>query len=141
MLKISIYLNFKGTTHEAFKFYQSVFGGEFQMFQRMKDIPGMEKLSAADQEMVMHIALPVGSAMVLHGTDAIESMGHHLTVGNNVHLMLEPDTREEADRYYKALSEGGTDLQPMREEFWGAYYGAFTDKFGIRWMMNCDLKK
>jgi PhnB protein len=71
------------------------------------------------------------------GTDCSESMGFTLVQGNNVHLNLEPDTREEADRLFAALSYGGTVETPMMEMFWGAYFGSFTDRFGIHWMINC----
>ena len=88
MFQMNVYLNFHGNTMQAFKFYQSVFGGEFQLLQLMNGVPGTEKLSAEDQEKVMHISLPVGTNMMLHGTDTLESMGHTLNVGDNVHLMV-----------------------------------------------------
>lgn len=141
MYKINIYLNFDGNTLEAFKFYQSIFGGEFEMLQLMKDSPVDPNLPAEDSDKVMHIALTLGKSVTIHGTDTIASMGHQLVKGNNFHLMLEPDTREETDRYFKALAAGGSSIQAMREEFWGAYYGSLTDKFGIHWMLNCDEKK
>jgi PhnB protein len=71
------------------------------------------------------------------GTDALESMGHSLSQGNNVHINLEPDTREEAERLFGALSEGGKVSMPLQDMFWGAYFGSLTDKFGVHWMVNC----
>ncbi|MFX8871950.1 VOC family protein, partial [Acinetobacter baumannii] len=81
-------------------------------------------------ELVMHIELPILAGHVLMGTDAPESMGFALTMGNNIHLNLEPDTRAEALRLFQALSEGGRILMPLQDMFWGAYFGNVVDRFG-----------
>jgi PhnB protein len=139
MAKVSIYLNFQGNTEEAFNFYKSVFKTEFvSPLMYLKDAPpqpGMPALSEKDLNSVMHVALPILGGTVIMGTDMLESMGHKLKVGNNLTINLEPDTKEETDRLFKALSEGGSEAAPMREEFWG-YWGCCLDKFGIRWMFN-----
>lgn len=139
MAKVSIYLNFMGNTEEAFNFYKSVFNTEFATpVMYMKDMPaqpGMPSLSEKDANSVMHVSLPILAGTLLMGTDALESMGHKLVVGNNVTISLEPDSKEETDRLFKALSEGGRDIAPMRDEFWG-YWGSCLDKFGTRWMFN-----
>lgn len=141
-MKLNSYLNFPGTTEAAFTFYKSVFGGEFLALQRFKDapdFPGKEKMNEEDLNKVMHVALNIG-ANTLMGTDALESMGHPLTMGNNLYLSLHPETREEADRLFSALSEGGVVEMPMMEMFWGAYYGSFKDRFGVQWMINCETR-
>ena len=139
MAKVSIYLNFMGNTEEAFNFYKSVFNTEFVTpVMYMKDMPaqpGMPAMSEKDANSVMHVSLPILAGTLLMGTDMLESMGHKLVVGNNVTISLEPDSKEETDRLFKALSEGGSDIAPMRDEFWG-YWGCCLDKFGTRWMFN-----
>lgn len=141
MLKVHIYLNFDGNTLEAFEFYKSIFGGDFVLFQQVKGTPGIPDLSPEDLEKVMHIALPVGDNMMLHASDAMPSMGQKLEEGNNFHIMLESDSKEEADRYFKALSVHGQIGMPMQDTFWGAYYGMLTDKFGVQWMIDYEYKK
>ncbi|MCW3116732.1 MAG: hypothetical protein JWM28_814 [Chitinophagaceae bacterium] len=139
MAKVSIYLNFQGNTAEAFHFYKSVFKTEFatpMMF--MKDVPpqpGAPSLSEKDANSVMHVSLPILGGTVIMGTDMLESMGHKLVIGNNTTINLEPDTREETDRLFNALSAGGSNIAAMRDEFWG-YWGCCLDRFGIRWMFN-----
>jgi PhnB protein len=139
MAKVSIYLNFMGNTEEAFNFYKSVFNTEFVTpFMYMKDVPaqpGMPPLSEKDANSVMHVSLPILGGTVIMGTDMLESMGHKLTVGNNMTISLEPDTKEDTDMLFKALSADGSEIAPMRDEFWG-YWGCCLDKFGIRWMFN-----
>ena len=139
MAKLNPYLNFNGKTEEAFNFYKSVLGGEFLMLQRFRDTPFGDKMPEDDKDKVMHVALPIGEN-ILMGTDTIESIGQQLTSGNNFSLSLETESMEEADRLFNALSQGGRVEMPLQKTFWDAYYGMFTDKFGIQWMINHDLK-
>lgn len=144
MARVSTYLNFNGKTEEAFKFYKSVFGGDFiGGIHRFADIPpsdGMPSFSEHDKKLVMHIELKILAGHILMGTDAVESMGFKTVMGNSVHINLEPDSREEADRLFSLLSAGGKVEMPMQDTFWGAYYGSFRDKFDIQWMINCTAK-
>lgn len=139
MARVSTYLNFMGSTEEAFEFYRRAFGGEFTSFQRMADVPTMEgqpPLPEHERDLIMHVELPTLGDHVLMGTDALESMGHSLSFGNNVSINLEPDTREETDRLFAALSEGGELTMPMTDMFWGGYFGTLTDRYGVQWMFN-----
>jgi PhnB protein len=136
MAAINPYLNFNGNTEEAFNFYKSVFGGEFLALMRFKDNPECEQMSEIDKERIMHIALPTGNGSALMATDALESMGQKLTVGNNFYIALSPESKEEAEKLFNGLSAGGKIELPLQDMFWGAYDGAFTDKFGVQWMVN-----
>lgn len=111
MASVSTYLNFTNQTEEAFNFYKSVFGTEFiGNIARFGDIPpsdDMPPIPEADQNLVMNVALPILGGHVLMGTDAPESMGFQVTKGNNVYITLHPDTRQETERLFKVLSEGG----------------------------------
>ena len=144
MARVSTYLNFARNTEEAFNFYRSVFGTEFSsQIARFKDIPtqeGMPLLADADKDLVMHIELPILGGHLLMGTDAPESFGFTVNYGNNVHLSLEPDTREETKKLFDKLSEGGKITMDLQDMFWGAYYGSCTDKYGVQWMVNCNAK-
>ena len=137
MATINPYLNFPGNTEEAFNFYKSVFGGDFMGgINRFKDTPETSNVPENEKDKVMHIALPVGKGNMLMATDAIESMGHKVTPGNNFHLSLEAESKEEAEKLFNALSDGGKVTMPLADAFWGAYFGMLTDKFGIQWMVN-----
>jgi PhnB protein len=144
MPKVSTYLNFPRNTEEAFNFYKSVFGGEFiGGIARFSDIPPadeMPPLPEADRNLVMHVVLPIFGGHSLMGTDAPESMGFKVNFGNNVYINLEPDTRAETQRLFKALSAGGNVEQELQDMFWGDYYGSCKDKYGVQWMFNCAEK-
>ena len=136
MASINPYLNFNGNTEEAFNFYKSVFGGEFLSLMRFKDNPDCGQMSESDKERIMHIALPIGKSDAIMATDSLESMGQKLTIGNNFYIALAPDSKEEAERLFNGLSAGGKIEVPLQDMFWGAYFGAFADKFGVQWMVN-----
>ena len=150
MAIINPYLNFAGNTEEAFNFYKSVFGGEFIVFQRYKDMPKdanqeaqegasqSQQITAKDAEKVLHVALPVGKSNILMGSDCPESMAKSIIMGTNVSLSLNTDSEEETERLFKALSEDGVVKMPLAKTFWNAYFGMCTDKFGINWMVNFD---
>jgi PhnB protein len=145
MARVSTYLNFPRNTEEVFRYYQSIFGGEFSGggIARLGDIPESEggpKIAEADKNLVMHIELPILGGHLLMGTDAPESMGFHLNFGNNIHISLEPDTKAETKRLFDALSEGGKITMELQVMFWGSYYGSCTDKYGVQWMFNCNEK-
>jgi PhnB protein len=139
-MQLNPYLNFDGNAEEAFKFYQSVFGGEM-FLQRMNQAPGTEGLSENEKNRVMHVAITVAGGQHLMASDIVPSMGHKLIVGNNNYISLTPDTREEADRLFNGLSAGGKVEMPMEDMFWGDYFGSFEDKFGVKWMINISNKK
>ena len=136
MISINPYLNFPGNTEEAFEFYKSIFGGEFQMVQRFKETPAASSVKATEQDKIMHIALPLGNN-VLMATDALESMNQKVTAGNNISLSINLDTKEEVDRIFKGLSQDGQAQMPPEDQFWGDYFGMCTDKFSIQWMVSC----
>jgi PhnB protein len=142
MATINPYLNFAGNTEEAFNFYKSVLGGDFEGgIMRFKDTPEAAKMTRSDAEKVMHVSLPVGKSNRLMATDALESHGFKLTIGNNIHLSLEAESKEEADKLFNGLSNGGKITMPIADAFWGAYFGSLVDKFGVNWMINYTYPK
>ncbi len=137
-MSLSTYLTFDGNCREAFEFYRSVFGGEFQSFQTFADAPPDLPVPEAEKNQVMHVSLPIGSS-VLMGSDRGTGFGPPIVVGNNFSIAFDGESREDVDRVFAALSEGGNVIMPLQETFWGAYYGLWTDKFGINWMANYTL--
>ncbi|MES2836748.1 MAG: SRPBCC domain-containing protein [Bacteroidota bacterium] len=143
--RVCTYLNFDGKTEEAFLFYKKVFKTEFigKGIQRFADIPADPNhppIAEAIKKMILHVELPITGNHILMGTDAPKEMGFTLTKGNNMHICIEPETRNEADRLFNELSIDGNVTMPMAEMFFGAYFGEFSDKYGINWMINYQLK-
>ena len=139
MALINPYLNFSGNTEAAFNFYKSVFGGEFSMLMRFSDSPEKDKVPEADQNKLMHIALPIGNN-ILMGTDSLESMGHKLTKGNDTSISVSATSLDEGQKLFDGLSEGGQVTVPFSQQFWGDTFGMATDKFGTQWMISFNEK-
>jgi PhnB protein len=137
----SIYLNFAGNAEEVFLFYQSVFKREFDSLVRFKDMPmpGVT-LTEADGNKIMNIAIPIGTHSALMASDALESLGQKIVQGNNFYINLSPETKQEADKLFAALSAGGVVEMAMADMPWGDYFGSFRDKFGIGWMISLPTK-
>lgn len=136
MAIINPYLTFDGNCETAFNFYRSVFGGEFNYIGRFKDMPAEYKVPDAEKEKIMHVSLPISKETVLMGSDSSESFGGKPNFGNNFSISISTPEKAEADRLFKALSEGGTVTMPMENAFWGDYFGMLVDKFGINWMVG-----
>lgn len=140
MAAVNPYLTFKDNCEEAFNFYKSVFGTEFLTFAKFKDMPPSED-APPPGDGVMHVALPIGEGTVIMGSDAPGGYGEALIIGNNFSISINTESREEATRIFDGLSAGGQVTMPLNETFWGAFFGMFTDKFGIQWMVNHDINK
>ncbi len=140
MAAINTYLNFNGSTEEAFNFYKSVFGGEFAVLQRFRDTPEAGKVPDNEKDKIMHVALPIGKNTLM-GTDTLASMKQKAIAGNNFYVSISVDSKEEANELFGGLSEGGKIQMPLADTFWGGYFGMFTDKFGIQWMVSYEYKK
>lgn len=138
MTTVNPYLTFNGNCEEAFTHYKSVFGGEFTYLGRFKDMPPVENCppSEADAEKIMHVSLPISKETILMGSDTSSSMGPSVTTGNNISVSITTDSKEGADRLFEGLSAGGQTTMAMQQTFWGDYFGMFTDKFGINWMVS-----
>jgi len=130
------YVSFNGNTEEVFNFYKSAFGGTITNVQRFTDSPHGGQMADADKNKIMHIALEAPNGVRLMGNDHLDVMGGPFLAGNNFALSLHPDSEEIADSLFNKLSAGGSVTVPMSKAPWGDYFGMFTDKFGIKWMIN-----
>ena len=145
-MQLNHYLNFKGQTEQAFLFYQSVFGGEFSVLSRYGDMPPAEgaNLSEVDKSLILHVSLPITESAVLMGSDVVDQFcvpNSVFTQGNNHYIAINLENEEnEARRLFNQLSVHGHIEMQLEKTFWGALYGAFTDQFGVKWMVNCQLE-
>jgi PhnB protein len=140
MATVNVYLTFNGNCEEAFTFYQSVFGGTFPYMGRFKDMPqeGGKPMSEADGNKIMHVSLPISKETSLQGSDTVGEWAASFKQGNNFSISIKAESKEEADKLFNGLSDGGQITMPMNPTFWGSYFGMFTDKFGIAWMVSFD---
>lgn len=138
MITVNPYLYFNGNCEEAFNFYKSVFNSEFKYIGRYGDVPQTERGIFPDHDnKIMHVSLPIGKGTILMGSDNAELFNQAVSL-SNFSLAINTDKKEEADRLFQRLSEGGDITLPMNETFWGSYYGIVRDKFGINWKISFE---
>ena len=130
---LNTYLTFDGNCREAFDYYRSVFGGAYTAFQTFGEAPPDMPVPDDKKDQVMHVSLPIG-ASTLMGSD--NPMGPPRAVGTNFSIAINPDSREQCDRFFAQLSEQGEVTMALQDTFWGAYFGSCQDRFGINSMVN-----
>ena len=136
MALINPHINFNGNAEEAFTFYKSVFGGEFAIVMRFKDLSSPEfQVKDNEANKIMHIALPIGKN-ILMGNDVPEILGRVNKNENRSKISITAESKEEADKLFTGLSLGGEIEMPISESPWGSYFGMFRDQFGIEWIVN-----
>ena len=135
MAALHPYLNFNGNAEEAFNFYQSVFGGEFETVMRFKDVPAEYQMGESDGDKIMHMALPIGNGSMLMGSDVPEQFGK-VTFGTASNISISADSEEDARKIFDGLSAGGEVTMPLDKAFWGDLFGMLKDKFGVHWMVG-----
>jgi PhnB protein len=139
MASVNVYLIFNGNCEEAFTFYKSVFGGEYPYIGKFKDMPPYEGMPAMSEEAgnrIMHVSLPISKETMLMGSDTGGEWATSFKAGNNFAVSINASSKEEADKLFNGLSEGGKVTMPLNNTFWGDYFGMFEDRFGVNWMMS-----
>ena len=137
MATINPYINFNGNAEEAFNFYKSVFGGEFEILIRFKDLEGPEfPVSAEDANKIMRIVLPIGASTLI-ANDVPTSMGPVDENENRSKIAVSVEAYAEAEKIFAGLSAGGTVEMPLGDSPWGTSFAMFRDRFGIEWTVEC----
>ena len=131
-----VYLNFPGTTAQAFAFYASVFGAPIVAMQTFGDTPFAGNVPESARALVMHAQVPLTATVHLMGSDVVAGVSPPVQFGNHAHISIVADDKAEADRVFAALSEGGSVAMPIANAPWGPYFGMCTDRFGVNWMVS-----
>lgn len=135
MIKLNTWINFNGNAEEAFTFYKSVFGGEFSKLVRFKDIASDEfPVVEKEENKIMQIVLPIGPTMLI-ANDIPEVMGRVNENENRSKILVNTESKEEAEKIFNGLSAGGSVEVPMSDGM-GSYMGMFRDKYGIEWIIE-----
>lgn len=140
MAAINPYLLFNGNCEEAFNFYKSIFGGEYEMVMRFKEVPAEYQGAESEGNKIMHIALPIGQGNMLMASDVPETQAKAI-MGTNFNISISASSEEEADRLFNGLSAGGQVTMPLKKAFWGDYFGMFKDKFDVQWMVSYNYNQ
>lgn len=142
MTTLNPWINFNGNAEEAFTFYKSVFGGEFTKVVRLKDLAGPEfPVAEEDANKIMQIVLPIGGESMLIGNDVPSFMGKVNENENRSKIHVHVDSKEEAEKISSGLGDGGQVEAPLGDSSWGTCFAMLRDKYGIEWIVECDLNQ
>jgi PhnB protein len=133
MKSFTPYLNFNRNTREAMTFYAEALDAKLDIMSF-----GEHARDPNDVDQVLHACITKDGQQIM-ASDPMP--GSTVSFGDNVWINLECTSVEEQDRYWNALGAGGRVIMPLMNQFWGARFGMFADKFGVRWMLNCELPK
>ena len=136
MAVINPHINFNGNAEEAFNFYKSVFGGEFQKIVRFKEISSPEyQVEEKELNKIMNISLPIGHNLLI-GNDVPEMMGRVSENENRSKISIAADSEEEANKLFQELSKGGNVEIANESNASNSFYSMLRDKFGIEWIIS-----
>ncbi|HSM01026.1 MAG TPA: VOC family protein [Acidimicrobiia bacterium] len=138
MIRVNPYLTFDGRCEEAFDFYRAIFGGEFESMNRFSEMPEDSPPEPGDEDLIMHISLPMGDGHYLMGSDRPASMGQG-TKGDNVSVSVTVEDAGRARKMFEMLADGGKVTMPFDRTFWGSDFGMCIDRFGVYWMVDSPV--
>jgi PhnB protein len=134
-MEISPYLLFNGNCADAFKFYEQSLGGKVTFVQKFGESPMADQVPVDWRDKIMHVTMKVGEG-VLMGTDASPE---HYAAPQGISVSIAPATPKEAERIFNALADQGKVGMPFQKTFWSAGFGMTVDRFGISWIVNCEV--
>jgi len=135
-MQFNPYITFNGNCREAFEFYAKTFGGKIQAMMSFRDSPVAEHAPPGAEDQIMHACLIVGDQVLM----ASDNCGQPYDKPQGLHVAVEVDTPEEAERIFQALSENGNIVMPLGETFWAKRFGMLSDRFGTPWFINCPCE-
>ncbi len=133
--RLNPYILYRGQAREAAQFYQSVLGGELTL-STFGEFGATSDPAAKDQ--IMHGQLETDHGFTLMVSDVLPGMGDYQE-GTRISVSLSGDDPVLRD-FFEKLSEGGTVHTPLAKQMWGDEYGDFTDKYGVRWMVDLGVE-
>ena len=127
-MRLDIYVNYRGTCEEAFRFYQQHLGGKILGMMKHRNMPGSQ-VPPDFLDKIVHAQIDIGSTTIM-GADIpnAEPM-------RSAYLTLTVPTEEEAERVYAVLSEGGEIFMKMEKAAWANRFAMLRDRFGTSWML------
>ena len=135
MLSVNPYITFPGNCRQAIEFYQAALGAEVLFTQTVGDSP-MSNMGPSEN--IMHATIKVGDSTMM----MCDNPGPEAAPGNgNISLAVGLNDPERAGQIFDNLSAGGAVIMPIQKSYWAEAFGMVTDKFGVKWLINCDAPK
>lgn len=137
MPAINPYIRFAGRSREALAFYQTIFGGQFDIMS-VKDSFSAGKMPAEMDDMVFHSSL-YGGGFHMMASDLTDPEG--IQMGNAISLTLVCESEDEIREYYEILKADAAIRFELHESEWGGLFAQLHDRFGVDWMLEYSPKQ
>ena len=135
MLGVNPYIAFKGNCREAIEFYKGALDAEVLFVQTVGESP-MSNMGPAEN--IMHCTIKVGGSTIMMCDDPSPNPA---STNGNISLAIGLNDPDRARQLFANLAAGGTVIMPLEKTYWAEAFGMVTDKFGLKWMINCDAPK
>jgi PhnB protein len=135
-MTVNPYLHFDGNCEEALKFYEKALGAKRAALMRYGDAPDADETPKEMHHKILHARFTLGSDLIF----ASDAPPERCKAFAGFSLSLNPDTVEEAERFYRALSEKAEIYMPLQETFWAERFAMLKDQFGVPWLINCEKR-
>ena len=135
MLGVSPYIAFKGNCREAIELYRSALDAEVLFTQTVGE-SGMSDMGPAEN--IMHCTIKVGGSTIMMCDDPRLDTA---AIGGNISLAIGLNDPKRAKQVFENLAKDGSVIMPLEKTYWAEAFGMVTDKFGVKWMVNCDAPK
>ena len=135
MFGVSPYIAFKGNCRQAIEFYKTALGAAVLFTQTVGESQ-MSNMGPATN--IMHCTMKVGDSTIMMcdypRPEAAAGAG-------NISLAIGLNDPERASQLFGNLADGDSVIMPLEKTYWAKAFGMVTDKFGVKWMVNCDAPK
>ena len=127
-MRLDVYVNYRGSCEDAFRFYEKHLGGKITGLVRHAAMPNPQ-IPADWKGKVLHAHIAIGNCVIM-GADipSAEPM-------RSAYLTLTTDSEADAERLYAVLSEGGEVFMKMEKTPFANRFAMVRDKFGASWML------
>ena len=136
-MNLNPYLNFPGTCKEAMTNYAKILGGDIVAMMAYADMPVESCFPDEWKNKIAHARLVIGNNVLM----ASDAPADRYKPMQGTSVTLNVDSPAEAERAFNALADSGTVEMPLEETFWAFKFGMLADRFGTRWMVNCEKPK
>jgi len=133
-MKLNCYLYFDGHCEAAFKFYAQVLGGKIEAMMTHEGTPAAGQVPEEWRKKILHACLEFGDQVLM----ASDAPPDHFQKPQGFSINIAVKDPADAERIFKALSEGGDVTMPLAQTFWAKRFGMTVDRFGTPWMVNCE---
>ena len=127
-MRLDVYVNYRGTCEEAFRFYELHLGGKITGMVHHAEQPN-PSLPADWQEKVLHARIEIGTT-VLMGADIPQAEPMR-----SAYLTLTLDSEADAESTYALLADGGEVFMKMEKTPFANRFAMLRDRFGTSWML------